>query len=240
MVLQNVLQLLQQMWQFIVDPSNTFVDHTVVTLEYCIIPTLVAILISIPLGIAVAQRPLAAFLANNLSGAARAIPTFAFMVVVIPLLGIGFTPTIVALTVLGIPPILLNTVAGLRGIDPATIDAGRGMGMTAWELLVRVRVPLALPLIAAGVRTSAVQITATTPFAGLIGAGGYGDYILYGINLLQPAPLFVGAIGVALLALAAEVGLGSVQRAVTPAGLRVREGMEVNETQAPGGKPIAA
>ena len=239
-MVQHLLQFLQQMWQFITDPDNTFVDQTVVTLEYCIIPTILATVISIPLGIAVAQRPLAAFLANNVTGAARAIPAFAFMAVAIPILGIGFNPTVVALTVLGIPPILLNTVAGLRGIDPATIDAGRGMGMTSWELLTRVRVPLVLPLIAAGVRTSAVQITATTPFAGLIGGGGYGDYILYGINLLQPVPLFVGAIGVALLALAAEVGLGAVQRAVTPAGLRVREGLEVNETQASKGEPIAA
>ncbi len=112
-------------------------------------------------------NPLAAFLANNLSGSARAIPTLAFLIIVIPLLGIGFTPVIVGLTMLGIPPILLNTIAGMRGIDPATIDAGRGMGMTWWELLMRVRVPLVLPLIAAGMRTSAVQIVATAPFAGL-------------------------------------------------------------------------
>jgi osmoprotectant transport system permease protein len=153
----------------------------------------------------------------------RAIPTIAFLAAVIPLLGIGFTPTIVGLTLLGIPPILLNTIAGLRGIDPATIDAGRGMGMTWWELLRRVRIPLVLPVIAAGVRTSVVQITATTTIAGLVGGGGYGDYITYGLDLVQTPPLLVGAVSVALLALIAELGLGAVQRAVTPAGLRVRE-----------------
>jgi osmoprotectant transport system permease protein len=244
-LVQNFLQLLQQMLQFIETATPPFVDETTLTLQYIIIPTLLAILISIPVGILVAPHPLAAFLANNLSGAARAIPTIAFLAVVIPILGIGFTPTIVGLTLLGIPPILLNTIAGLRSIDPATIDAGRGMGMTGWELLRRVRIPLVLPVIAAGVRTSAVQITATTTVAGLVGGGGYGDYISYGLELGQTPPLLVGAACVALLALVAEFGLAAVQRAVTPAGLRVRE--EVEETSAPpaesgglGGTAVAA
>jgi osmoprotectant transport system permease protein len=244
-LLQNFLQLLLQMLQFIENATPPFVDETTLTLQYIIIPTLLAILISIPLGILVAPRPLAAFLANNLSGAARAIPTIAFLAVVIPILGIGFTPTIVGLTLLGIPPILLNTIAGLRSVDPATIDAGRGMGMTWWELLTRVRIPLVLPVIAAGVRTSAVQITATTTVAGLVGGGGYGDYITYGLDLQQTPPLLVGAGCVALLALVAEFGLGAVQRVVTPAGLLVREEAEITparvaESDGIGGTPVAA
>jgi osmoprotectant transport system permease protein len=222
-LLQNFLQLLQQMLQFAENAPISFGDETTLTLQYILIPTALAILISVPLGIVVAPHPVAAFVSNNVSGAMRAIPTIAFLAAVIPLLGIGFTPTIVGLTLLGIPPILLNTIAGLRGIDPATIDAGRGMGMTWWELLRRVRIPLVLPVIAAGVRTSVVQITATTTIAGLVGGGGYGDYITYGLDLVQTPPLLVGAVSVALLALIAELGLGAVQRAVTPAGLRVRE-----------------
>ncbi len=237
--------LLQQMLQFITDPQNAFATHTFVTLEYALIPTALCVLIAIPLGVLVAPNPVGAFLAVNVSGLARSIPTFAFLAAAIPLLGIGFNPTIVALTVLGIPPILLNTVAGLRGIDPAAIEAGRGMGMTPWQVLARIQIPLVLPIIAAGVRTSAVQITATAPIAGLIGGGGYGDYILEGINLLQRVPLFVGAGGIVVLALAAEVGLGAVQRAVTPVGLRVREGVEATGTRgaepdARGGEPVAA
>jgi osmoprotectant transport system permease protein len=245
-LLQNLLQLLQQMLQFIESATpQSFGDETTLTLQYIIIPTALAILISIPLGILVAPHPVAAFVANNLSGAARAIPTLAFLAVVIPILGIGFTPTIVGLTLLGIPPILLNTIAGLRGIDPATIDAGRGMGMTWWELLARVRIPLVLPVIAAGVRTSAVQITATTTVAGLVGGGGYGDYISYGLDLGQTPPLLAGAVCVALLALVAELGLSAVQWAVTPAGLRVREEAEVTptpvaESDGIGGTPVAA
>lgn len=231
MLLQQIWQFLQQMWQYVQTATPPFGMEMIVTLQYIIIPTVLAMLISIPLGILVAPYPLAAFIASNLSGFARAIPTLAFLIIVIPLLGIGFTPVIVGLTILGIPPILLNTIAGLRGIDPATIDAGRGMGMTWWELLMRVRVPLVLPLIAAGVRTSAVQIVATTPFAALIGGGGFGDYILYGLDLEQTVPLIVGAISVAVLALATEAGLGALQRAVTPAGLRVAQGVETATTR---------
>ena len=244
-LLQDFLQLLQQMLQFAENAIPPYGDETVLTLQYILIPSALAILISVPLGILVAPNPVAAFLANNLSGAARAIPTIAFLAAVIPILGIGFIPTIVGLTLLGIPPILLNTIAGLRGIDPAIIDAGRGMGMTGWELLRRVRIPLVLPVIAAGIRTSVVQITATTTIAGLVGGGGYGDYITYGLDLVQIPPLLVGAVSVAMLALAAEFGLGAVQRAVTPTGLRVSEESEV--TPAPvagsgglGGKPVAA
>jgi osmoprotectant transport system permease protein len=232
--------LLQQMLQFITDPQNAFLDHTLVTIEYSVVATALAILIGVFVGVLVAQRPLAAFLGANLSGLARAIPTIAFLAATLPLLGIGFRPVVVALTLVGIPPILLNTIAGLRGIDPAATEAGRGMGMTSWQVLARVRIPLALPVIAAGVRISAVQIVATVPLAGLIGGGGYGDYILEGVNLLQRVPLFVGAGGIVVLALTAEVGLSAVQRAVTPAGLRVREGQGVEVPETQGGEPVAA
>lgn len=245
MLLQHIWQFLQQMLQYIANATPPFGMETLITLQYIIIPTILAMLIALPLGILVAQRPLAAFISNNLTGAARAVPTLAFLIIVIRFLGIGFTPVVVGLTLLGIPPILLNTIAGLRGIDPATIDAGHGVGMTSWELLTRVRIPLVLPLIAAGVRTSAVQIVATTPFAALVGGGGYGDYILYGLDLGETVPLIVGAISVAVLALAAELGLGAIQRAVTPAGLRVREAAEVPETRGAnpntrGGESLAA
>lgn len=240
--------LLQQMLNFIADPQNDFATRTVVTLEYTFIPIALCVLIAIPLGVLVAPSPVAAFLAANVSGAARAIPTLAFLAAAIPLLGIGFTPTVVALTVMGIPPILLNTVAGMRGVDPAAIEAGRGMGMTRWQVLTRVQMPLVLPVIAAGVRTSGVQIAATTPLAGLIGGGGYGDYIETGLLFSLPAglpPLLIGSIGVALLALLTEISLGTVQRAVTPAGLRVREQaaapeMETIGPEDAGGQPAAA
>lgn len=242
--------MLAQIVQFIRDPQNDFTGETLRTLYLSFVPILLAIGMSIPLGVLVAQRRIAAFLAANTSGLARAIPTLAFLAFVAPFLGIGVLPTVVALVLIGIPPILLNTIAGLRGVDPAAVEAARGMGMTPWQVLQRIRIPLVMPVIAAGVRTAAVQIVATVPIAFLIGAGGYGDYINQGLSGLQTVPLLVGAGGIALLALAVELGLAAVQRAVTPAGLRVGEqrapsdrggaGAGAGAEEAPAGQPAAA
>ncbi|HYU76073.1 MAG TPA: ABC transporter permease, partial [Ktedonobacteraceae bacterium] len=141
---------------------------------------------------------------------------------VLPYLGLGFLPALIALTVLGIPPILLNTYTGIRGIDPATIDSARGMGMTTWQIITRIQTPLVLPIIAAGVRTSAVQVIATATLAAVIGAGGYGEYIFSGLYQLDNVQILAGAIPVAILALIAEVLLSQLQRALTPEGLRVQ------------------
>ena len=225
--------MLAQLAAFINDPQNDFWGETMRTLYLSFVPIVLAIVISIPVGVAVAQRALAAFLAANTSGLVRAIPTLAFLIAVVPYLGIGVRPSVVALTILGIPPILLNTVAGLRGVDPAVVESARGMGMTGWQVLRRIRIPLMLPVLAAGVRTAAVQIVATVPIAAIIGGGGYGDYILKGINLLQLLPLYVGAGGIALLALLVEIGLAGVQRAVTPAGLRLAEQKDVPVAEGP-------
>lgn len=235
-----------QVIQFITDPANQFGAKTQTTLALSAVPIFWSIIIAIPVGILVAQRPIASFITSNLSGLARAIPTLAFLALALPYLGVGFKPSVVALTALGIPPILLNTIAGLRGIDPATVDAARGMGMTSQQLLLRVRIPLVLPVVAAGVRTSAVQIVATAPLAALIGSGGYGDYILAGLgSQADTINLIVGSICIALLALLVEFALAGVQRAVTPVGLRTPETQLVEARQdqtlaAPEGEPLAA
>ena len=211
---------LHEVGEFLRDPNTDFAGQTLIFLKLCAIPIAISIVIGVLLGVIVARRPFAAFIATNISGMARAIPTLAFLAIVLPYLGIGFTPAALALTVLGIPPILLNTIAGLNGIDPMITEAARGTGMTAWQVLTRIQAPLAMPVVAAGVRTSAVQIVATAPLAALIGAGGYGDYILAGINLLQTAPLVVGSVAIAVLAMVAEFSLAGVERAVTSEGLR--------------------
>lgn len=236
---------MQQAIQFITNPQNRFGMETAVTLKLAIVPIVLAILISIPLGILVAQRPFAAFLAANLTGLARAIPTLAFLFIVLPYLGIGFRPSVVALTALGVPPILLNTIAGLRGIDPAAIDAGRGMGMTQRQVLARVQIPLVLPVVAAGVRTAAVQIVATVPLAALIGGQGYGDYITAGLSSeAHTADLVVGSVAIAVLALLVEGVMASLQRLATPAGLRANVAQPSAEppeegVNTPAGAPVA-
>jgi osmoprotectant transport system permease protein len=214
------VDFLHEVSQFLHDPSTKFGQQTVVYLKLCLVPIGLSIAIGVTLGVLVARRPIAAFAATNVSGLARAIPTLAFLAVMLPYLGIGFTPAVVALTIMGVPPILLNTIAGIRGINPVVVESARGTGMTAWQVLTRIQAPLAMPVVAAGIRTSAVQIVATAPLAALIGAGGYGDYILQGIYLLQTAPLVVGSVAVAVLAMVAEFGLAGVERLVTPEGLR--------------------
>ena len=210
------------MLQYIQDPKHTFGQHTTDFLIVCIVAVAWALVIAIPLGIVIAQNPLATFITTNVAGLVRAIPTLAFFAFALESLnlGIGFKPTVIALIVTGVPPILLNTVAGLGGIDAATIDAGRGMGMTVWQILWRIQLPLTLPVIAAGVRISAVQIVATAPIAALIGGGGYGDYIISGAGQFKSEIILAGALPVAIIALLVEIGLGTIQRVLTPVGMR--------------------
>jgi osmoprotectant transport system permease protein len=213
--------------KYITDPQHDFIGHTLEYLQICIIAIVLAIIVGVSLGVAVSRSPVAAFIAVNLSGLMRAIPVIAFLIAVIPILHTGDPPTIVALVVLGIPPILLNTYTGIRGIDPATIDAAKGMGMTTWQIITRVQAPLVMAVIAAGVRTSAVQIVATATLASIIGAGGYGLYIVDGLYNFDDTEILAGAIPVALLAMIIEVFMSWLQRILTPAGLRAQESFEV-------------
>jgi osmoprotectant transport system permease protein len=214
--------MVSNLFNFISDPRHAYLTHSLDYIKLCVIAIALALVIALPLGIAVARLPVVAFFATNISGLVRAIPSLAFLAAAIPYLGLGFKPAVIALTVLGIPPILLNTIAGIRSVDPAVIDAARGMGMTFWQILWRIQLRLALPVIAAGVRTAAVQIVATGTLAAVIGAGGWGEYILSGIYQLSFVQILAGAVPVALLALLVEVSLAGVQRAVTPAGVRLQ------------------
>lgn len=214
---------LGDVWSFIQNPENAYGAHLWTTILLSVYPIVLSFVIALPLGIVTARRPIAAFLSTNLSGLARAIPSLVFLAIMVPIFGIGFAPSVIALTLLGIPPILLNTIAGLQGIDPAAIDAAKGMGMTRLQILWRVELPLALPVIAAGARIAAIQIVATTPIAALIGAGGFGEYILAGVNVLDYAQATAGALGVIVLALVTEGLFALLQRVSTPAGVRAGE-----------------
>ncbi len=218
---------MQQYINFIQDPNNDFVGHTIQYFQLCGVSILAAIIIGVVVGALVSRNPIVAFIAVNLSGLVRAVPIIAVLllfVVILPTsINLGFVPSIIALILLGIPPILLNTYTGIRIIDPATIDAAKGMGMTTWQIVTRIQAPLVTPLVAAGIRTSAVQVVATATLAAFIGAGGYGDYILDGLNVGNYTELVVGAVSVAILAILIEVLMSWLQRAVTPAGLKVQE-----------------
>ncbi len=177
-----------------------------------------AIAIAVPLGIAVVEAPRGAPVAINAANVLRTIPSLAVLAFVLPVLGIGFRPAILALILLGIPPILINTHVGLRQIDPDVIESARGMGMTTAQVLRRIQVPLAMPVVLAGVKTAAVQIVAGATLAAFIGGGGLGDFITTGIGMMQVDLMLVGAIPVTLLAIAVELAFGRLERALSPRG----------------------
>jgi osmoprotectant transport system permease protein len=213
-----------QYLNFILDPSNDFLGHTIDYLKICGFSILVAIIIGVTLGALVSRNAFLAFLALNASGLLRAIPIIAVLILFVAIFGIiGLVPAVIALIVIGIPPILLNTYTGIRGIDPAMIEAAKGMGMTTMQIATRIQAPLVTPLVAAGIRTSAVQIIATATLAAFIGAGGYGDYIVDGFNVFNYTELIVGAVSVAILAVLVEVFMSWLQRVLTPEGLKVQE-----------------
>lgn len=217
--LTNLWNALINIGNFYADPQNNFAGTSLVFGKLCLLSILIAVLIGVVLGFAVARNSLLAFVAINLSGLMRAIPVIAFLIAVLPYLGVGFTPAVIALIILGIPPVLLNTYTGLRGIEAAMIDAAKGMGMTRWQIMARVQFPLVLPIVAAGIRTAAIQIIATAPLAAFIGAGGYGDYIVDGFYTLHTTEILAGALPVSLIALLVEGGMSGLERLLTPAGI---------------------
>jgi osmoprotectant transport system permease protein len=172
--------------------------------------------IGVPVGVLIAQAGRAVrvpvFLLANLG---QAIPGIGLLVLLFAILGLGVTPTVIALVAYGLLPVLRNTVAGIQSVDPAAVDAARGMGMTRWQALVRVQLPLASPLVFAGLRTALVLIIGTATLGNFIGGGGLGDVIAAGINN-SDRMVFVGAVMVASLALLADWGLSIIERVAVP------------------------
>jgi osmoprotectant transport system permease protein len=176
--------------------------------------------ISIPLGLWLGHIGKGGFLAINVSNVGRAVPSLALIAFFVAYLGVGFLNLVLALVLLAIPPILTNTYTGSRQVDREAVDAARGMGMTGTQIVRRVRLPLALPLIFGGVRISAVNVIATATIAPLAGVTTLGDPII-NVNTYGDEGRLAAAIVVALLAVVTEVTLGAVQRAVTPRGLKL-------------------
>jgi osmoprotectant transport system permease protein len=172
----------------------------------------IALAIAIPLAVALVRRPRLSGAAIGLVNTLRTIPSLALLVIMLPVLGTGFLPSVVALTIYGLPAVLLNTLVGLTGVDRDVVEAARGQGLSEGQILRRVLFPLALPVVLAGVRTGAVQIVSAATLAVFIGGGGLGELISSGLALLDMAQLLTGAILVAALAVVTEVGLGLVER----------------------------
>ncbi len=178
---------------------------------------LLACLVALPVGIGLGHLGRGGLAAVNVSNVGRAIPTFAVLVLFAASpVGFGNRAAILALAIFAVPPVVTNSYVGMRGVDPDVRESARGMGMTGGQLLRRIELPLALPLIAAGVRTAAVQVVATATLAAVVGGGGLGRFIVDGFGLQDQPMLLAGALLLALLALAVELSLGLVQRRLTP------------------------
>lgn len=184
--------------------------------------TLVAALIALPVGIALGHFGRGGTLAINVSNIGRAVPSFAVLVFALELFGIGAPPAFIALVALGIPPMVTNTFVGMQEVDADVREAARGMGLNGFQVLFGVELPLAIPLIMAGIRTSAVNIVATATLAALVAWGGLGRFIIDGFSQQDNVQIFAGALLVALLAIATELVLALAQFLLTPAGLRSR------------------
>ena len=180
----------------------------------------IAISFAVPLGIALSRHPIGALLAINGGNLAKTVPSLAVLALMLPILGTGFVPALVALVLLAIPPVLINTIVAITGVDREVADAARAMGMTPRQAVRRVELPLALPVVFAGIRIAAVEVVASATLASFIGGGGLGDFITAGIALSEMSQLLVGAVPVALLTVATELGFALAQRGLTPPGLR--------------------
>jgi osmoprotectant transport system permease protein len=205
--------------RFVVDERGLIADKTAEHLELSGAAMAVALALALPLGVVLGHLHRGSFLAVNVANVGRALPSLAVIAAGISVLGIGFTNVVVALVILAVPPILTNAYVAVDGVDPDAVEAARGMGMTRWQTVRKVELPLALPLLFAGIRTATVFVVATATIAAVAGGGGLGDVIVnqsvYGLDGVVGA-----AMCVSLLALGSDALLGVLQRALTPSGVR--------------------
>ncbi len=190
-------------------------------IEVSVVALAIAIVVAVPIGLYLGHRGVGELAAVGIGNAGRAVPELAAIALVAAVVGVGFWSLIGILAVLGIPPVLTNTFTGIRQVDPATVEAARGMGMTEFEVLRKVETPMAIGGIMGGVRTSSINIIATATIAPLAGVVTLGSFIInegvYGAN-----GALAGAIVVVIIALIFEFALAGLQRQLTSKGLRLQ------------------
>ena len=225
----GALDVFVDAFEFIVDERGLVWDKTLEHLVLSGAALGVALAIALPIGVGLGHVHRGSFLAINLSNVGRALPTLAVIAIGLAFLGVGFANVMVALVVLAMPPILTNAYVAVDEVDVDAVEAARGMGMTGWQILRRVEIPLAAPLLFAGIRTAAVFVVASATIAAIAGGGGLGDII---VN--QASYRLEGVIGASLvvsaLAFATDGAVGGLQRLVTPVPLRARREVDAGLT----------
>ena len=207
--------ILQQILEFFTNPvnwrggdgiPNRLGEH----LLYTLAAVSIALVIALPLGAVIGHTRRGAWLVIGLANASRALPTLGLLTLMVLLLGLGFGPAAIVLVVLAIPPILTASYAGVRGVDPAVVDAARGIGMPEWRIVIEIEIPLAILVIVGGLRSAVLQVIATATVAAYIALGGLGRFLLDGLALRDYGQMAGGAILVAALALLADAVFGSI------------------------------
>ena len=211
-------------WQGVDGVPNRTWEH----IQMTVFSTGVAAIVAIPPAVALAHRRMGAVLVVAAVNIGRAVPSFAIVAIFLPIsirlgLGLGFWPTFLALFFLAVPPMFSNTYTGIAGVEPALVEASRGMGMTERQIMMRIETPMAMPIIIAGVRVAVVQVIATATLGALVAWGGLGRYIIDGFSVQDLAEVAAGGILVALLAVGAEIAFSALERRVTPRGVTIEE-----------------
>ncbi|MEN1760017.1 ABC transporter permease [Anoxynatronum sibiricum] len=207
-------------FQFFLGRLPDVLSQTVIHLQITGTAVFIAILVGVPLGILITRSRQLARIVLNGANVLQTIPSLAFFGLMIPLLGIGRPLAVFVLFLYALLPIIKNTYTGIKGVDSSLTEAGRGMGMTNLQLLTMVEVPLALPVMMAGIRIAAVINIGTATIAALIGAQGLGSFIFRGISMGNNNLILTGALPAALLALLVDFLLGRVELLLTPRGMR--------------------
>ena len=210
---EQFIQQAQMRWQEVLEATS-------VHIQLVFFSMLIAIIVGITLGILITRVPALTTVVLGGAGIMQTIPSLALLGFMIPIFGIGVTTAIAALFLYSLLPIIRNTYTGIKDVDKATVEAAKGMGMTRRQVLLKVELPLSIPMIMAGIRTAAVINVGTATLAAFIGAGGLGDFIFLGITRGIDGLILLGAIPAALLAVILEVIFSSLERWTTPKGLK--------------------
>ena len=219
------MSLWKLLWQWLTTAAhwrgNTGIPTRLLEhLQYTGLTMVIAMVIAIPIGILVGHTGRGGFVVVAVANGLRALPTLGLLTIVVLAAGLGLAPPVLALTVLAVPPLLAGTYAGIRAVDPAVVDAAKGVGMRGWQVIVRVEVPNALPLIFGGIRSATLQVVATATIAAYVGLGGLGRFVIDGIAEQDYTQALAGALLVAVLAIVIDLVLVIIQRLVVSAGLK--------------------
>ncbi|MCE5038538.1 ABC transporter permease [Staphylococcus auricularis] len=209
------------MIQFLSENAGQLFEKMLEHFYISVIALLIAVVVSVPIGIMLSKLKRTSSIVLTIAGVLQTIPTLAVLAVMIPIFGVGKTPAIIALFIYVLLPMLNNTVLGVQNIDRNVKDAAISMGMTRFQLMKDIELPLALPMILSGIRLSSVYVISWATLASYVGAGGLGDFVFNGLNLYNPYMIVSAAVLVTLLALIVDFLLSLVEKWIIPKGLKV-------------------